>query len=35
MPTLDIAGIGQLFTIMITALAVFWGVHKAIHMAKH
>jgi len=35
MPSLDVAGLGQLFTIMILSLSVFWGIHKAIQIAKH
>jgi hypothetical protein len=35
MPTLDIAGLTAFITLILIALAVFWGIHKAIHIAKN
>jgi len=35
MPTLDIVGLTGLSTLILVALAVFWGVQKAILVSKH
>ena len=35
LPTIDIIGLGKLFTIILSTLGVFWGINKAILMAKH
>ncbi len=34
MPSLDITGLIQLMSIILVSLGVFWGINKAIHMAK-
>ena len=34
MPSLDIAGLTELMSIVLIALAVFWGINKAIYIAK-
>jgi hypothetical protein len=34
MPSLDIAGLTELMSIVLVSLAVFWGINKAIHTAK-
>jgi len=35
LPTLDISGLTELSSIILVALAVFWGINKAIQMAKN
>jgi len=34
LPQMDVSGILGLFSIMLVSLAVFWGIHKAIQIAK-
>ena len=34
LPQMDVAGLLGLFSIILVSLAVFWGIHKAIHIAK-
>jgi len=34
LPTLDVEGLTQLMSIILVSLGVFWGIHKAIQMAK-
>jgi len=35
LPSLDIAGLTKLMSIMLVSLGVFWGINKAIQMAKN
>ncbi len=35
LPTLDIGGLFELFSITLASLGVFWGINKTIQMAKH
>jgi len=34
MPTFDSDGMLEIMTIMLIALGIFWGLNKAIHVAK-
>jgi len=34
MPTMDTDGLIELMSIVLVSLAVFWGINKAIHIAK-
>lgn len=35
MPNVDTAGLLELFSIILVALGVFWGINKAIQIAKN
>ena len=35
MPTLDIVGLTKLMSIVLVSLGVFWGINKAIQIAKN
>jgi len=34
MPSLDIVGVFQLFSLMLVSLGIIWGINKAIQLAK-